>query len=133
MLLVALAALPGGRLRRRRRLHPRAPTAASRCSLDEYRVLPERVEDPRRARHPRGPQQPASLTHDLAVVQFDSPCCGDEEEKQYRPAPDQDAASPARARRPPVDLEPRKYRLVCTIANHDQTLGGKCAELKVVR
>jgi uncharacterized cupredoxin-like copper-binding protein len=61
-------------------------------------------------------------------VQFERPL-GDEEEKQY--GEPTKTLFPGQTAQTTVDLEPGKYRLVCTIANHDNL--GQYAELKVVR
>jgi uncharacterized cupredoxin-like copper-binding protein len=62
----------------------------------------------------------------VAVVQFDRPL-GEDEEKQYARTP---TAHPGDVVRTAVTLKPGKYRLVCTIANHDNL--GQYGELKVV-
>jgi uncharacterized cupredoxin-like copper-binding protein len=67
------------------------------------------------------------LTHNLAVVQFDRPL-GDEQEKQY--GTPTKTLFPGQSAQTTVELKPGKYRLVCTIANHDNL--GQYAELKVV-
>jgi uncharacterized cupredoxin-like copper-binding protein len=93
--------------------------------LDEYRVLPQRVTVP--AGKIRIVARDAGrLTHNVAVVQFDRPL-GEDEEKQYARTP---TAHPGDVVRTTVTLRPGKYRLVCTIANHDNL--GQYGELKVV-
>src|SRR4051812_34577797 len=91
--------------------------------LDEYRVVPERVE------RPAGPvrivaRNVGRLTHNVAVVQFDRPL-GEDEERQYARTP---TAHPGQVVQTTVTLKPGKYRLVCTIANHDNV--GQYGELK---
>ena len=58
-------------------------------------------------------------------MQFDRPL-GEDEEKQYARTP---TAHPGEVVRTSVTLKPGKYRLVCTIANHDNL--GQYGELKV--
>ena len=126
LLLVALAALPaagcGADV-----AYTRAPDRRVEVRLDEYRVLPEHVEV-RAGRITLTAHNGGRLTHNLAVVQFDRPL-GDEQEKQYgKPTK---TLFPGQSAETTVTLEPGKYRLVCTIANHDNL--GQYAELKVVR
>jgi plastocyanin len=95
--------------------------------LDEYRVLPEHIQvtagEITILAHNTG-----RLTHNLVVVQFDRPL-GDDVEKQYgQPTR---TLFPGQTGSTTVDLKPGKYRLICSIANHDNL--GQYAELKVVR
>jgi uncharacterized cupredoxin-like copper-binding protein len=92
--------------------------------LDEYRVLPQRVTVPA-GRVRIVARDVGRLTHNVAVVQFDRPL-GEDEEKQYARTP---TAHPGDVVRTTVTLKPGKYRLVCTIANHDNL--GQYGELKV--
>ena len=92
--------------------------------LDEYRVLPQRVTVPA-GRIRIVARNTGRLTHNVAVVQFDRPL-GEDEEKQYARTP---TAHPGEVVRTAVTLRPGKYRLVCTIANHDNL--GQYGELKV--
>jgi uncharacterized cupredoxin-like copper-binding protein len=92
--------------------------------LDEYRVLPQRVTVPA-GRIRIVARDTGRLTHNVAVVQFDRPL-GEDEEKQYARTP---TAHPGDVVRTTVRLRPGKYRLVCTIANHDNL--GQYGELKV--
>ena len=126
LLLVALAALPaagcGADV-----AYTRAPDRRVEVRLDEYRVLPEHIEV-RAGRITLTARNSGRLTHNLAVVQFDRPL-GDEQEKQYgKPTK---TLFPGQSAETTVTLKPGKYRLVCTIANHDNL--GQYAELKVVR
>ena len=107
---------------------PYTPAAGQtvRLRLDEYRVLPQRVTVPA-GRIEIVAKDTGRLTHNVAVVQFDRPL-GEDEEKQYARTP---TAHPGDVVRTSVALKPGKYRLVCTIANHDNL--GQYAELKVVR
>jgi plastocyanin len=126
LLLVALAALPaagcGDDV-----AYTRAPDRRVEVRLDEYRVLPERIEI-RAGRITLVARNTGRLTHNLAVVQFERPL-GDEEEKDY--GEPTKTLFPGETGQTTVDLKPGKYRLVCTIANHDNL--GQYAELKVVR
>jgi uncharacterized cupredoxin-like copper-binding protein len=126
LLLVAMAALPaggcGGDV-----AYTHAPDRRVAVRLDEYRVLPERIEV-RAGRITFVARNTGRLTHNLAVVQFERPL-GDEEEKDY--GEPTKTLFPGETGRTTVDLKPGKYRLVCTIANHDNL--GQYAELKVVR
>jgi plastocyanin len=126
LLLVALAALPvsgcGADVG-----YTRAPDRRVEVRLDEYRVLPEHIEV-RAGRVTLVARNDGRLTHNLAVVQFERPV-GDEEEKDY--GEPTKTLFPGETAATTVDLEPGKYRLVCTIANHDNL--GQYAELKVVR
>jgi len=105
---------------------PYTPAAGHtvRLRLDEYRVLPQRVTVPA-GRIEIVARNTGRLTHNVAVVQFDRPL-GEDEEKQYARTP---TAHPGDVVRTSVTLRPGKYRLVCTIANHDNL--GQYGELKV--
>jgi plastocyanin len=92
--------------------------------LDEYRILPQRITVPG-GRIRIVARNTGRLTHNVAVVQFDRPL-GEDEEKQYARTP---TAHPGDVVRTSVTLRPGKYRLVCTIANHDNL--GQYGELKV--
>jgi plastocyanin len=92
--------------------------------LDEYRVLPQRVIVSA-GRIEIVARNTGRLTHNVAVVQFNRPL-GEDEERQYARTP---TAHPGDVVRAAVTLRPGKYRLVCTIANHDNL--GQYGELKV--
>ena len=130
--------------RRRHTLFALATTAAALCAgcgsdapyvpasgqavslrLDEYRVLPARVTVPA-GRVRIIARNVGRLTHNVAVVQFDRPL-GEDEEKQYGRTR---TAHPGQVVQTTVKLKPGKYRLVCTIANHDNL--GQYGELKVL-
>jgi plastocyanin len=96
-----------------------------RLRLDEYRILPERITVPA-GRVDIVARNVGRLTHNVAVVQFDRPL-GEDEEKQYARTP---TAHPGQVVRTSVTLRPGKYRIVCTIANHDNL--GQYGELKVL-
>jgi uncharacterized cupredoxin-like copper-binding protein len=95
--------------------------------LGEYRVVPEHIQV-KAGRITLVARDTGRLTHNLVVVQFKRPL-GDEEEKQYG-QPTKTLFS-GQTGSTTVDLKPGKYRLICTIANHDNL--GQWAELKVVR
>lgn len=125
LLLVALTALPAGGCGATV-AYTRAPDRRVEVRLDEYRVLPEHIQV-RAGRVTLVAHNTGRLTHNLGVVQFKRPL-GTEEEKQYgKPTK---TLFPGQSALTTVELEPGKYRLVCTIANHDNL--GQYAELKVV-
>jgi len=93
--------------------------------LDEYRVLPSRVTAPA-GRLRIVARNVGRLTHNVAIVQFDRPL-GEDEERQYARTP---TAHPGQVVRTTATLKPGKYRIVCTIANHDNL--GQYGELKVL-
>ena len=95
-----------------------------RLRLDEYRILPQRITVPA-GRVTIVAHDVGRLTHNVAIVQFDRPL-GEDEEKQYARTP---TAHPGAVVRTSVTLRPGKYRIVCTIANHDNL--GQYGELKV--
>ena len=66
------------------------------------------------------------LTHNLAVVQFDRPKSGEQERMYGTPTK---TLFPGEIGSTTVDLKPGKYRLICTLANHDNL--GQWGELKV--
>jgi plastocyanin len=103
-----------------------APDRQVDVRLDEYRVLPEHIQVTA-GRITITARNTGRLTHNLVVVQFKRPL-GDEVEKQYgNPTK---TLFPGQTATTTVDLEPGKYRLICTISNHDNL--GQYAELKVV-
>lgn len=95
-----------------------------RLRLDEYRILPQRITVPA-GRVTIVARDAGRLTHNVAIVQFDRPL-GEDEEKQYARTP---TAHPGDVVRTSATLRPGKYRIVCTIANHDNL--GQYGELKV--
>ena len=105
---------------------PYVPASGRAVSLrlDEYRILPQRVTVPA-GRVRIIARNVGRLTHNVAVVQFDRPL-GEDEEKQYARTR---TAHPGQVVQTTVTLKPGKYRLVCTIANHDNL--GQYGELKV--
>ena len=105
---------------------PYVPASGSTVGLrlDEYRLLPQRVTVPAGRVRIVG-RNVGRLTHNVAVVQFDRPL-GEDEERQYARTP---TAHPGEVVQTTATLKPGKYRLVCTIANHDNL--GQYGELKV--
>lgn len=105
---------------------PYVPAADRTLSLrlDEYRVLPARVSVPA-GRVEVVARNVGRLTHNVAVVQFERPL-GEEEERRYARTP---TAQPGERVAVAVTLKPGKYRLACTIANHDNL--GQYGELRV--
>jgi len=94
--------------------------------LAEYTITPERIQV-RAGSVTLVAHNTGRLTHNLAVVQFKRPK-SEEEQKEYgRPTR---TLFPGQTGSITVDLKPGKYRLVCTIANHDNL--GQYGELKVV-
>ena len=96
-----------------------------RLRLDEYRILPSRITVPA-GRVTIVARDVGRLTHNVAIVQFDRPL-GEDEEKQYARTR---TAHPGDVVQTTATLKPGKYRLVCTIANHDNL--GQYGELKVL-
>jgi plastocyanin len=92
--------------------------------LDEFRVLPTRITVPA-GRVRIDARNAGRLTHNAAVVQFERPL-GEEEEREYARTR---TAHPGERVTVGVTLKPGKYRLTCTIANHDNL--GQYGELKV--
>jgi plastocyanin len=103
-----------------------APNRRVEVRLDEYRVLPEHIQVTA-GRITLVAHNTGRLTHNLLAVQFNRPL-GDEEEKQY--GTPTKTLFPNETGTTTVDLKPGKYRLVCTISNHDNL--GQYGELKVV-
>ena len=93
--------------------------------LDEYRILPQRVSVPAGRVRIVG-RDVGRLTHNVAIVQFDRPL-GEDEERQYARTR---TAHPGDVVQTFATLKPGRYRIVCTIANHDNL--GQYGELKVV-
>jgi plastocyanin len=106
---------------------PYVPASGGTVSvrLDEYRVLPQRITV--RAGTVRIVGRNAGrLTHNVAVVQFHRPLGDRQDERHYARTP---TAHPGQRVETTVRLRPGRYRLVCTIANHDNL--GQYGELKV--
>jgi plastocyanin len=125
LLLAALAALPvagcGTDV-----AYTHAPDRRVEVRLDEYSITPERVQVTA-GRVTLIAHNTGRLTHNLAVVQFKRPKSGEQEKMYGKPT---QTLFPGQTRSTTVELKPGKYRLVCTIANHDNL--GQYGELKVV-
>ncbi|HMJ36155.1 MAG TPA: hypothetical protein VK501_19790 [Baekduia sp.] len=95
-------------------------------NLDEYRIRPENFEVPAGRIH-LVVTNTGRLTHNLAIESFEH--VTGEEAKQYGRT---DTLHPGEhgSEQAPITLEPGKYRLTCTIGNHDDL--GQYGELKVV-
>jgi plastocyanin len=107
--------------------YTRAPDRRVDVRLDEYRVLPEHIQVTA-GRVTITARNTGRLTHNLVVVQFSRPL-GDEVQHQYgQPTK---TLFPGETGSATVDLKPGKYRLICTIGNHDNL--GQYGELKVLR
>jgi plastocyanin len=92
-------------------------------SLDEYRIVPQRVRVPS-GRFEIVATNRGVLTHNVAIV---SPGRRPgEAEVQYARTT---TAHPGQTVRKEVHLKPGKYRMVCTLANHDNL--GQYGELIV--
>jgi uncharacterized cupredoxin-like copper-binding protein len=96
-----------------------------RITLDEYRVRPENFVV-RAGRVHLIVRDTGRLTHNLAVEAMDHP--EGEQPKEYGRT---DTLHPGESgsERAPIFLKPGKYRLTCTIGNHDDL--GQYGELKV--
>jgi uncharacterized cupredoxin-like copper-binding protein len=97
-----------------------------KINLDEYRIRPENFEVPAGRIH-LVVTNTGRLTHNLAIESFEH--VTGEEPKQYGRT---DTLHPGEhgSEQAPITLKPGKYRLTCTIGNHDDL--GQYGELKVV-
>jgi hypothetical protein len=89
------------------------PDGTVRMILDEFRLRPERVYSPRR-RVRLVARNTGRLTHNIAIVSDDS--SPDADEVQYARSRTAHPGETVVAR---ATLGPGRYRLVCTLANHD--------------
>jgi hypothetical protein len=98
---------------------------ALRITLDEYRVRPENIQVPAGRIHLIA-RNTGRLTHNLAIESFTK--VEGEEPTLYGRT---DTLHPGQlgSEQKPITLKPGKYRLTCTIANHDDL--GQYGELKV--
>jgi hypothetical protein len=99
---------------------------ALKIHLDEYRVIPENIEAPAGRIH-LDVTNTGRLTHNLQIESFETKT-GEEPTVYGRT----DTLHPGQhgSEREPITLKPGKYRLACTIGNHDDL--GQYGELKVV-
>jgi uncharacterized cupredoxin-like copper-binding protein len=97
-----------------------------KVTLDEYRIRPENIEVPAGRIHIEATND-GRLTHNLAIESFDHK--EGEEPTLYGRT---DTLHPGQhgSEQAPITLKPGKYRLTCTIGNHDDL--GQYGELKVV-
>ena len=102
-----------------------APGGRVHVHLSEYRVTPEHIQV-RAGRITIEARNTGRVTHNLAVVQFAHPTSAQDERAYGKPTP---TLFPGQTGGTTVALKPGKYRLVCTIANHDNL--GQYGELKV--
>jgi uncharacterized cupredoxin-like copper-binding protein len=106
--------------------YTRAPDHRVTVRLAEYSITPENTEV-RAGRITLVARNKGRLTHNLAVVQFKRPKSGEQERMYGKPTK---TLFPGQTGSTTVDFKPGKYRLVCTLANHDNL--GQWGELKVV-
>jgi uncharacterized cupredoxin-like copper-binding protein len=97
-----------------------------KVDLDEYTLRPENVEVPAGTIHLVA-HNSGRLTHNLTIEAWDR-----EEGEEATVYGRTDTLQPGQTahERAPIVLKPGKYRLVCTIGNHDDL--GQYGELKVV-
>jgi plastocyanin len=94
-----------------------------RLQLDEYRILPQRIHVPSGTFEIVATDR-GVLTHNVAIVSPNREP-GEDEVQYARTA----TAHPGQTVRKLVHLKPGKYRLVCSLANHDNL--GQYGELVV--
>jgi uncharacterized cupredoxin-like copper-binding protein len=106
--------------------YTRVSDGVLKVDLDEYTLRPENIEVPAGTVHLIA-HNSGRLTHNLAIESFDRE--PGEEATSYGRT---DTLQPGQTgrEREPITLKPGKYRLVCTIGNHDDL--GQYGELKVV-
>jgi uncharacterized cupredoxin-like copper-binding protein len=106
--------------------YTRAKDGVLKVSLDEYRIRPENLEVPAGRIHIEATNT-GRLTHNLVIESFDRK--EGEEPTMYGRT---DTLHPGQhgSEQAPITLKPGKYRLTCSIGNHDDL--GQYGELKVV-
>ena len=106
--------------------YTRAGNGVLKIDLDEFTLRPENVEVPAGTIHLVARNR-GRLTHNLAIQALDR-----EEGEEPTTYGRTDTLQPGQTgrEREPITLKPGKYRLVCTIGNHDDL--GQYGELKVV-
>jgi uncharacterized cupredoxin-like copper-binding protein len=97
-----------------------------KINLDEYRLRPENLEVPAGQIHLQVTNS-GRLTHNLAIESFEHE---DGEEPTLYGRTDTLHPGESGSEQKPIVLRPGKYRLTCTIGNHDDL--GQYGELKVV-
>lgn len=102
------------------------PDGVLKINLDEYRLRPENLEVPAGQIHLQATNS-GRLTHNLAIESFDHE---DGEEPTLYGRTDTLHPGQSGSEQKPIILKPGKYRLTCTIGNHDDL--GQYGELKVV-
>ncbi len=105
--------------------YARAPGGRVRVHLSEFRVTPEHIRV-RAGRVTLTARNTGRLTHNLSVVQFARAPASEDERSYGKPTR---TLFPGQTGATTVTLKPGKYRLICTIANHDNL--GQYGELKV--
>jgi uncharacterized cupredoxin-like copper-binding protein len=98
-----------------------------RVTLDEYRIRPENIQVHAGRVHLVATND-GRLTHNLAIESFEH-----EEGEEPTLYGRTDTLHPGEkgSEQAPIVLKPGKYRLTCTIGNHDDL--GQYGELKVVK
>jgi uncharacterized cupredoxin-like copper-binding protein len=98
---------------------------ALRITLDEYRVRPQNIQVPAGRVH-LIVRNSGRLTHNLVIESF-THALGEEPTRYGRT----DTLHPGQSgsEQQPITLKPGKYRLTCSIGNHDDL--GQYGELKV--
>jgi uncharacterized cupredoxin-like copper-binding protein len=106
--------------------YTRVSDGVLKVDLDEYRLRPENIEVPAGPIHLQATNS-GRLTHNLAIESMER-----EEGEEATLYGRTDTLHPGErgTERDPITLKPGKYRLVCTIGNHDDL--GQYGELKVV-
>jgi uncharacterized cupredoxin-like copper-binding protein len=104
-----------------------APDGVLKLTLDEYRIRPENVQVSAGPIHVQVTNA-GRLTHNLVIESFRHKM--GQEPKLYGRT---DTLHPGQSgsEQQPITLKPGKYRLTCTIGNHDDL--GQYGELKVVK
>jgi hypothetical protein len=102
------------------------PDGVLKINFDEYRLRPENIEVPAGQIHLQATNS-GRLTHNLAIESFDHE---DGEEPTLYGRTDTLHPGQSGSEQKPITLRPGKYRLTCTIGNHDDL--GQYGELKVV-
>lgn len=103
-----------------------ARSGVLRVTLDEYRIRPENFEVAAGRIHIEAVNK-GRLTHNLAIESIDA---AEGEEPTLYGRTDTLHPGERGSEQAPITLKPGKYRLTCTIGNHDDL--GQYGELKVV-